>query len=147
MLFLAMLAAAAADIPETKAQSEQHTAEMQARMDADHDGYVTFEELRSSPLGWASRKLPAAAVQIADRVARAEFDKSDADHDGRLSLAEALAAADRNFVEADTDHDGLLTLGERTAFSMRKMEGMQSEIAGMHLVCQHGAACETMRHN
>lgn len=147
MLFLAMLAAGAADIPETKAQSEQHTAEMQARLDTNHDGYVTFEELRSSPLGWSSPKLPAGAVEAADRIARAEFDKNDADHDGRLSLAEAIAAADRNFAEADTNHNGLLTLKERIAFRRRKMEGVRSEMAGMHLTCQPGAACETMRHN
>lgn len=44
MLFIAMLAAAAADIPETRAQSEQRTAELHARMDADHDGVLSLGE-------------------------------------------------------------------------------------------------------
>lgn len=37
---------------------------------------------------------------------------SDADFDGRITLAEFLAAADRRFDELDRNHDGKLTLSE-----------------------------------
>jgi hypothetical protein len=41
------------------------------------------------------------------------FDMADANHDGRVSLAEAQAAALAHFDKADLNHDGKLTPDER----------------------------------
>ena len=41
------------------------------------------------------------------------FEMADADHDGRVSLAEATNAAARHFDQADLNHDGKLTPDER----------------------------------
>jgi len=51
------------------------------------------------------------------------FRHADADHDGKVSLAEAQAAALARFDRADTNHDGVLSDAEReavrTRFTMR----------------------------
>jgi hypothetical protein len=41
------------------------------------------------------------------------FDMADANHDGRVSLAEAQAAALAHFDKADANHDGKITPDER----------------------------------
>jgi hypothetical protein len=41
------------------------------------------------------------------------FDMADANHDGRITLAEATDAAARHFDQADLNHDGKLTPDER----------------------------------
>jgi EF hand len=41
------------------------------------------------------------------------FDKADANHDGRVSLAEAQALALAHFDRADVNHDGRVTREER----------------------------------
>ena len=47
------------------------------------------------------------------------FDMADANKDGRVSLAEAQAAALAHFDKADVNHDGKITPDERQ--QMRKM--------------------------
>lgn len=43
------------------------------------------------------------------------FDGSDADHDGKVTLAELGAAPLANFARLDSDHDGVLSVAERSA--------------------------------
>jgi hypothetical protein len=54
------------------------------------------------------------------------FDRVDADHDGRISLAEAQRAATSLFDRLDTNHDGTLSPDERAAarqgFRLRRMD-------------------------
>ncbi len=56
------------------------------------------------------------------------FDRADADHDGRLTLAEAKAAALALFDRVDTNHDGTISPEERRA-AMRTM--MERHAPGM----------------
>ena len=99
---------------ETRADAEARAAAMFARMDLDHDGFVTLAEISAFAAARAPRpakgKLPATPP-----IAREMFDDADADHDGRISAEESKAAADRGFDEADIDHDGLVTPAERMA--------------------------------
>ena len=50
------------------------------------------------------------------------FDMADANHDGRVSLAEAQAAALAHFDRADTNHDGKITPDERRQVRVMRME-------------------------
>ena len=62
------------------------------------------------------------------------FRHADADHDGKVSLAEAQAAALARFDRVDTNHDGVLSDAEREAartrmearFHDRRAHGMES---------------------
>ena len=50
------------------------------------------------------------------------FDMADANHDGRVSLAEAQALALAHFDKADTNHDGRITPDERQNVRMFRLE-------------------------
>ncbi|VVS96630.1 conserved hypothetical protein [Sphingomonas sp. EC-HK361] len=147
ILVAALLAAAnVSPVGETRQQDEAAALAHHRRMDANHDGFVTYAEMREFalaaifPKGQIPERLPN------DRMARAEFDRADIDHDGRISIQEAIAGADRAFAEADTDHDGLLTEQERGAYGARALVNLQKEIATWKpLPCQPRAACATAR--
>lgn len=53
-------------------------------------------------------------------MGRGWFDRADADHDGRVTLEEARAAASAEFDRLDTDRDGMISWAERRA-GMRAM--------------------------
>jgi hypothetical protein len=104
------------------------------RMDANHDGSLSRDEY----LAYRARGPRAARgphVAGAPRPHRASlgwgftgrwFDRVDADHDGRVSLAEAQRAATSLFDRLDTNHDGTLSPDERAAarqgFRLRRMD-------------------------
>ena len=50
------------------------------------------------------------------------FEMADTNRDGRVSLAEAQAAALAHFDKADTNHDGKITPDERKQVRMIRME-------------------------
>jgi Ca2+-binding EF-hand superfamily protein len=83
-------------------------------LDANRDGVVTKDELD------AAAKMTEANPRMAERVVRM-FNESDANHDGKLTAAEATARADQAFDAADTDHDGILTPEERQAARQKMM--------------------------
>jgi len=64
-----------------------------------------------SPMGEPFRAGPGAPYPVADWFAHA-----DADHDGRITLDEMVADADRFFDRLDLDHDGELIPGEVTSY-------------------------------
>lgn len=69
-------------------------------------------------VGLIAMASPIAAVaQAAPDVAKAMFDKADANHDGAISLAEWKAAGrrERGFNIIDADHDGKVTPAELAA--------------------------------
>ena len=81
--------------PSTRAEMEQSIQQRFAMRDANHDGFLTADEL--GPNG------PMAIAQL------------DADHDGKISLAEASTAMLAMFDRADANHDGTVTPEERAA--------------------------------
>lgn len=110
--------AAATDNPnmrdETRADAEGRAATMFARMDINHDGVVTLDEIGAFMTARSSARTSGALPPVPP-MAKAMFDDADADHDGRISAEESKAAADRGFDDADTDHDGVVTPAERMA--------------------------------
>ena len=106
------------------------------RMDANRDGSIS----RSEYLAYRARgprgfRASATGPDGAARPRRASlgwgftgrwFDRVDADHDGRISLAEAQRAATSLFDRLDTNRDGTLSPDERTAarqgFRLRRMD-------------------------
>ena len=84
-----------------------------AGSDQNHDGKLT----------WAEWNVPGSGQS------KARFDAADANKDGTVSLAEALAygrkkgAFNKEFAEADTNHDGYVTREEAQAYYASK-EGL-----------------------
>lgn len=105
-------------------------------IDADHNGFITFEELRAfhgqqrhrhggflkhldkDGDGRISRDEAAAAPRLAQR-----FDQIDADHDGFLTREELRAAhqaqREAHWKRLDTDGDGRVSLAEAQANAPR----------------------------
>jgi Ca2+-binding EF-hand superfamily protein len=93
-------------ISQKEAQALPMISKHFAEIDANHDGQVTFEELR------AFHKQQRAA----------HWKKLDSDGDGRVSLAEAQAGAPRlaeHFDQLDANKDGYLTPDELAAAHAR----------------------------
>ena len=99
-LALATLATAPAlgqsNAPSTRAEMQQSVQARFAARDANHDGFMTADELG-----------PNGAATVA---------RLDADHDGKVSLAEAMAGMLGLFDRVDTNHDGTISPEERAAF-------------------------------
>jgi Ca2+-binding EF-hand superfamily protein len=89
--------------PSTRAEMETSIQQRFAARDANHDGFLTADELGESG--------PAAVARL------------DTDHDGKISLAEARTAMMAMFDRADTNHDGVVSPEERAA----AMAQMQSQ--------------------
>ena len=106
---------------ETRADAEARATAMHARFDLNHDGVITMDELATfaatRSAAPANGKLPPVPPML-----KAMFDDGDADKDGKITLAEAKAAALRGFDEADTNHDGIVTPDERVAARNRVMQ-------------------------
>lgn len=148
IFFAAVLATTVADpVGETRAQNEAKALAQHNRLDANHDGFVTYAEMLAASLAMIMPKAQISEQLPNDRIAHAEFDRADSDHDGRISADEAIAGANRIFDEADTDHNGLLTPQERGAYMARWLATLQREISTWKpLPCQPGAACSTARY-
>jgi Ca2+-binding EF-hand superfamily protein len=93
---------------QTKEQAEQRVQMIFEQLDANHDGYITQDEVD------AFTKLMGDNPRMTGRVTKM-FTESDANHDGKVSAAEAKAQVDAAFDAADTNHDGVLTPEERQA--------------------------------
>lgn len=81
--------------PSTRAEMEQSVQVRFATRDANHDGFLTADELGES--------APMAIGRL------------DADHDGKISLAEASTAMLAMFDRTDANHDGIVSPEERAA--------------------------------
>jgi hypothetical protein len=132
-------AGAAADMPAAGPRGMRGRLDPEAafdRMDANHDGSISRSEyLAYRARGPRGARAAAAGPDGAPRPRRATlgwgfsgrwFDRVDADHDGRITLAEAQRAATALFDRLDTNHDGVLSPEERAAarqgFRLRRME-------------------------
>jgi Ca2+-binding EF-hand superfamily protein len=102
------------------------------RLDANHDGSISRQEFTASQPQVRSERVivmrdgDTAAGAPGSRGMRMHrmgmgmgmgfgrlFDIADTNHDGRVSLAEAQAAALAHFDKADANHDGKITPDER----------------------------------
>jgi hypothetical protein len=99
---------------ETRTDAETKAAAQFAAMDINHDGFVTVEEITAFIAArrpsTRSGTLPAPSALAKDMI-----DDADSDHDGKVSPAEAKAAADRGFDSVDTNKDGVISPAERVA--------------------------------
>jgi len=148
ILISAILLGPADAVPagETKAQSEAAALALHRRLDANHDGFVTYAEVRGAALAMVIPNAKVAASLPNDPASRAEFDRADSNHDGRISEEEEIAAADRAFVEADIDHDGVLSSQEWGAYAARALHDLEQEIPTWKAMpCQPGAVCSTAK--
>ena len=90
-------------ISKSEAAALPRIAERFDQIDANRDGQVSFEELRAfhaSHRGGHGKKM---------------LKMVDTDKDGKVSKAEALAAAAARFDRADANKDGFLTVEEMKA--------------------------------
>jgi hypothetical protein len=90
-------------IPSTRAEMDQAIQQRFAARDANHDGFLTADEL-------------------GERAPRA-LERLDADHDGKISAAESRNGQLALFDLADSNHDGTLSDAERQAAMAAMMSG------------------------
>jgi Ca2+-binding EF-hand superfamily protein len=151
-------------MPETRDGVVAMVREHFTRMDANHDGYVTRDEMRGmrgerrakrmamrgaapdAARGGAFERLDANRDNMisreefaSHRALRADhagkggqrmamrghatmMRRADADNDGRVSLAEAQAAAVQHFDKVDLNHDGRITPEERQQMHQQRMQ-------------------------
>lgn len=108
--------------PATRAEVEAKVKERFAQMDANKDGAITRAEFDAghatlSEGRWSGKRLAMTAMR-----AGGMFAARDADSDGRVSLAEALARPLARFDRADANKDGTLTPEERKAARQQKRD-------------------------
>jgi Ca2+-binding EF-hand superfamily protein len=84
-------------LSRSEAAALPRLAERFDAIDANKDGQVSFEELRATR-GQHRRG--------------AHLKRMDTDNDGKISKAEALAAAEARFARADANQDGFITQDE-----------------------------------
>jgi Ca2+-binding EF-hand superfamily protein len=113
--------------PTTRAEVQSHLATMFAKLDTNHDGSITKDELNA-----IETKREQKVEQRAQRFDPSKiFDRIDANHDGKITTAEAEAAHNQRanakggkpatasatafgglFARADTNKDKVITRGE-----------------------------------
>ena len=108
---------------ETKREAEARAIGLHKKLDLDHDGYVTLDEINQ----FAKQRTAATGGADPGAVAlvRPFFNQGDTNHDGRLSSAEAVAGADASFDRADTNHEGKVTPDEKCATMMKSVQQMK----------------------
>lgn len=114
--------------PVTRAQLTQMVQKYFARLDADHDGFVTEAEIDAAAQARQQRMAEnggGAGMHHAG-FARHLFSMADLNKDGRVSLQEATEAAEQHFDAADTNHDGTVTPDEMRA-AHRALRGQHRE--------------------
>jgi Ca2+-binding EF-hand superfamily protein len=103
---------------QTKAEAEERVQMVFEQLDANHDGFITQDEVD------AFTRMMGDNPRITGRVVRM-FGESDANHDGKVSAAEAKTRADAAFDAADSNHDGTLSPEERMAAKARSAASPQ----------------------
>ena len=80
--------------PETRADMQAHVAKMFARLDTNHDGFVTREEAQAmhAQIEAKMQQRMAQRAQNAGADRSKAFDRIDANHDGMISRDEFASA-------------------------------------------------------
>jgi hypothetical protein len=79
------------------------------RLDENHDGVIDAAEIAAQKARMEERRGPGGPGRP-DMLA-----EMDADHDGKITQAEALAVSQARFAKFDTNHDGKLDEAEQEA--------------------------------
>ncbi len=121
----------------TRAQMQAEVKQAFSRADTNHDGFMSRAEfavrmgvvINHVPAGLTAPPTKAQAQRMLD-AANAAFNDVDANHDGKLSLAEAMHRPLAAFDAMDSNHDGILTLAEKRAAYEAASGGGQPGPAG-----------------
>ena len=108
---LAQTVAQFPDRPITRAEVIAVVKRQFAAMDANHDGVVTqaeFDRFRAH-----QPPAPPSGVEAIAHIGGHWFERADAAHDGRVTLAEAEARPLQLFDLADVNRDGVVSVQER----------------------------------
>jgi Ca2+-binding EF-hand superfamily protein len=120
-----------------------HVMSMFTRLDLNHDGFITREEIATSQSQFderASKSAPKRAAKM--------FERLDADHDGKVTRAEVNAARKSPsgkqpkdsrrsalLAEADADKDGIVTRAEfDSAAASGKLKMRHANMRGSAIV-------------
>jgi hypothetical protein len=111
-----------ADGSVTRAQLQAEVKQVFNRADTNHDGFMSRAEfaarmslvINGAPARIGTTPTKEQAQRMLD-AANAAFNDVDTNHDGKLSLAEAMYRPLKEFDAMDTNHDGVLTLAEKQA--------------------------------
>ena len=124
--------------PSTRAEVQARTAAMFARLDTNHDGFVTKDELNAIE----ARREEKAQARAQRFDPSKLFDRFDTNHDGQITAAELAAAHARHaraatgkpapaagfhglFARADTNKDNVLTRAEFDAMGQQLKARME----------------------
>lgn len=159
----------------TREQMVQHIRLMFARLDKNHDGFITKDEVAALHLrmmGMQDAMSPAMdghAMEMDHQRMRmnpgAMFDRLDANHDGMISRQEFNTAharmqerrvvvmrgggrekmAEHLFEMADTNHDGRVSLQEAETAALAHFDRMDSNSDGRITPDERRQSSETMR--
>jgi Ca2+-binding EF-hand superfamily protein len=107
---------------EHEARRGERRGRMFDRLDADRNGSISRAEFDDAAAARGEHRGEGRRAMHRGRVVRAGlgfgpgmFERLDADHDNRISLAEASARALAMFDKADADRNGTVTVEERRA--------------------------------
>lgn len=126
--------------PATRAEVQARTAAMFARLDANHDGFVTKDELNATE----ARREEKAEARAQRFDPSKLFDRMDRNHDGKITADEVAARRTRHaqalssgsaqprsagfhglFARADTNRDNVLTRPEFDAMGQQLKARME----------------------
>jgi Ca2+-binding EF-hand superfamily protein len=129
----------------TRADVQAHVGKMFAKLDTNHDGFITQDELSASEAQHEQKAEQRAARFDPSKM----FDKLDLNHDGQITMAEAEAAHSQHaqadggqpamhhragfkhlFGRADANKDGVVTRAEFDAASAQMKAHMQDASMG-----------------
>ena len=132
--------------PQTRAEAQARVAKTFARLDTNHDGYITEPEVQAVDAARAQKRQARAQRFDPSKI----FDRLDRDHDGKITVAEAAArpghpagagAAHSHstgfigmFARADANKDGVVTRAEFESTGEQLRARMQ------HLAAARGGA-------
>ena len=125
-------AAMAAGQADRAAKMAAYRAERFAALDTNHDGQLSRDEFTAHLADGPDGDHHGMRGRPGMRGARGGFGQKwfarvDANKDGRVTLAEADAAAMARFDKADTNHDGTISPEERHAARMQMREAWRAK--------------------